>query len=319
MMRYPLTQSIAGKGRLALQVTLRFMVFATMMMSCMGQPSQGQPSADDLLSIGHEALAAGMNNEAVNYYLEGIKVFDEEEDSLLTILSLETNLATALSSLDRDDEAVDHYTKAISTYGDEIDDIVDKETMEYAKSITASASFYLGMVLQDQGNAQKAADAYGYTVVLDPYHWSALANLGSVLHDQLRLHDEALQAYNKAYEILTQTEVEPTDAPEEPRLILSQLQYRIGLCIHHDLNRKCAVADDPTTPVSCKEMATHAFSLAVRYDPENVSAQHMLATITADATMKRASNTYIKNLFDDYAQKYVFLSNFWVMHLCGDF
>jgi predicted TPR repeat methyltransferase len=50
-------------------------------------------------------------------------------------------------------------------------------------------------------------------------------------------------------------------------------------------------------------MATHAFSLAVQYDPENESAKHMLASITADATMTRASNDYVKNLFDEYAQK----------------
>jgi predicted TPR repeat methyltransferase len=31
----------------------------------------------------------------------------------------------------------------------------------------------------------------------------------------------------------------------------------------------------------------------------------MLATITADASMQRASNKYVKNLFDDYAQKWV--------------
>jgi tetratricopeptide (TPR) repeat protein len=159
------------------------------------------------------------------------------------------------------------------------------------------------MTLQDLGEAKKAVDAYGYAVVLDPYHWSSLANLGSVLHDDLRLHDEALEAYNKAYTILTQKEVEPTDAPAEPRFILSQLQYRIGLCLYHDLDRKCALDGDPETPVSCKEMATHAFSLAVQFDPENESAKHMLATITADATLKRASNTYVKNLFDDYAEK----------------
>jgi predicted TPR repeat methyltransferase len=177
------------------------------------------------------------------------------------------------------------------------------------------------MVLQDENNPKQAVEAYGYAVVLDPLNWAALANLGSVLHDQLSNHDEAVQAYNKAYEILTERFDEATDPPGEPRFILSQLQYRIGLCLNHDVSRKCAVMTPPSSSeadsdegtntqensnhqeVSCKEMATHAFSLAVQYDPENESAKHMLATITADATMKRASNTYVKSLFDDYAQK----------------
>ena len=106
--------------------------------------------------------------------------------------------------------------------------------------------------------------------------------------------------------MLTEKE-NPTDPPSEPRFILSQLQYRIGLCLNRDKERNCTTTVDPQTPVSCKEMATHAFSLAVQYDSENVAAKHMLATVTADATMKRASNDYVKDLFDNYAQKYVYI------------
>jgi tetratricopeptide (TPR) repeat protein len=69
----------------------------------------------------------------------------------------------------------------------------------FEKTIGQQASFFLGMVLQDLNESPKAVDAYGYTVVLDPNHWVSLANLGSVLHDPLCLHDEALKAYSKAY------------------------------------------------------------------------------------------------------------------------
>ncbi len=113
-------------------------------------------------------------------------------------------------------------------------------------------------------------------------------------------HDEALLAYNQAYEILTEHD-EPTDPPAEPRYILSQLQYRMGLCLSHDPNRKCTYNDKQ---VSCQEMAAHAFSQAVEYDAGNEYAKHMLASLTADATMKKASNEYVKNLFDDYAQNF---------------
>lgn len=62
--------------------------------------------------------------------------------------------------------------------------------------------------------------------------------------------------------------------------------------------------DDPNTPVDCKELATHAFSLSVEYDRSNEAAKHMLATLTADSTVERASNEYVKSLFDDYAQNF---------------
>ena len=259
-------------------------------------------SPEECLSRGDDALTRGQYEQAIQFYQTGIENF-VNHDSIVTILSLETNLATSLSSLDRHSDAVTHYQKAISIYTKDIDDVSDSDMAQFSKQITSQAAFFLGMELQDVGEAEEAVDSYRYAVALEPTHWSALANLGSVLHDTLRNHDEAINAYNKAYEILTSDQISPTDPPEEPRYILSQLQYRIGLCLNHDPSRRCALTTDPDKEVSCQEMATHAFSLAVQYDPENDSAKHMLATVTADATMKRASNKYVKNLFDEYAQK----------------
>lgn len=282
---------------------LLLLLVATILNEQLGCTIAKEITSDDYLAMADESLSRGLNEKAIELYEQGIGALGGDE-SLLIVMSLETNMASALSAVGRNEEAVESYRKAILTYKAQIDSIDDPETIAYAKEIASTASFYMGMVYQDMSEPQKAVDAYGYTYVLDPKHWASLANLASVLHDQLKLHDDALDAYNKAYEILTQTEYEPTDPPAEPRLILSQLQYRIGLCLSHNLDRKCALSDDPDLkPVSCKEMATHAFSLAVQFDDQNESAKHMLATITADATMKRASNEYVKNLFDDYAQK----------------
>ena len=62
---------------------------------------------------------------------------------------------------------------------------------------------------------------------------------------------------------------------------------------------------DPSREIPCTEMAANAFNYALRLDPDNEGAKHMLASVTADATMKRASNEYVKELFEDYAGKYV--------------
>lgn len=274
----------------------------TVLLSCPVAILSSEISSEDYLSQGDDALSRGHYEDAIQFYQTGLERISER-NSLITILSLETNLATALSSLRKSDDAVNHYQKAISTYAQAIDDVHDKDMAQFAKDIASHTSFFLGMELQDLGEAEGAVDAYGYAIALDPTHWSALANLGSVLHDTLKNHDEALAAYNKAYEILTNENIDPTDPPEEPRFILSQLQYRIGLCLNHNPTRRCALSSEPEKEVSCQEMATHAFSLAVQYDPANESAKHMLATVTADATMERASNKYVKHLFDEYAQK----------------
>jgi len=291
--------------RLLLHLTAIFIVVVPLFSA----PSQ---DPDDYLELGDAALGQGRLDQAIENYLKGIEIVNEEH-SLETEVSLHTNLATAYSSIgesgDEDaqaftEKAIQGYENALKSYSDNINDIVDKSIEKNCDMIAAQAAFFLGMEYQDARTPQDAVDAYQYAYQLDKQHWAALANMASVLHDELKKHDKALDAYNKAYSILTNTEVQPTDPPEQPKFILSELQYRIGLCITHDPNRKCALENDPDKAVDCKEMAAHAFSLALQFDPDNENAKHMLATTTADATMKRASNKYVKSLFDDYASNF---------------
>lgn len=266
-------------------------------------------SVADFLSLGDESLANDEIDKAINLYTAGIKLVEttkiKHHDSLATIVSIYTNLATAYSSIGENDNAAKYYEIALLRYEEHVTAIADSNIKEEVDLITAQTAFYLGMVYQDMNRVSDSIDAYSFSNSLDSMHWASLANLGAVLHDNLKNFKGALNAYNKAYNILTDIENTPTDPPPEPRFILSQLQYRIGLCISNDSSQKCTLADDPEKSVSCKEMAAHAFSLAIDYDPENSQlAKHMLATITADATMKRASNDYVKSLFDDYAHNF---------------
>lgn len=261
-------------------------------------------SAEDYLARGDELLSTDSVEQAIAVYKKGLDVLVDLEDALSTEISLHTNLATALSSIGNDEQAAESYQNGLQAYKKNIGEIVDNSVKAEADMIASQAAFFLGIVYQDLGQAKDAVDSYSFANALDPLHWAALANLGSVLHDDLANHSAALDAYNKAFALLTDVDVQPTDPPPEPRYILSQLQYRIGLCITHDANRKCALQDNPDAEIDCKEFAAHAFSLAVEYDPENESAKHMLATITADASVERASNTYVKSLFDDYARNF---------------
>ena len=185
-------------------------------------------SSSDFLSLGDAALAADDVSGAIEHYNQAISILKDDDPPIIAI-SLYTNLGTALSSIGRNTEALELYKTAVMLHSDLTETITESEVQIEVTKIAAQASFYLGMVLQDMGSLNKAANAYAYAGALDPYHWASLGNLGALLQDELHNPIDAVAAYNKAYDILTQTEVEPTDAPPEPRYILSQLQYRIGM------------------------------------------------------------------------------------------
>ena len=269
-------------------------------------------SIDTLVAKGDDALSMGDNAQAISSYqsaieeLQRMKSGDSMKDvPLVTVVSLLTNLATAYSALGQNEPAADFYQKALMAYNDGVKELTDEGSRKEVTSIAVQSAFFLGMVYQDMGQSRDAVDAYRYTTSLDPLNWASFANMGSVYQDYLSVFDRALEAYNEAYALLTAS-VEPTDPPDEPQYVLSQLQYRIGLCISADPDRKCAVQNEngDTVPGDCKEFAAHAFSLAVQYDSSNTEAKRMLATITADATMKRADSAHVQTLFDDYAENF---------------
>jgi len=234
------------------------------------------------LSLGDDALASGDYEDAIQYYRRGL----ERETDLLTKVSLYTNLGTSLSAVERDKEAVTAYQSAILEYR--------KDPDATATDVVASAAFFLGMTFQDMQQTQQALQAYQYAYELDPLYWSAYANQGSIFHDKLADYASAVDAYQHAVRLLT-SPTEPTDAPPEPQFVLSQLQYRIGLCL------SSWQAQNPDDCTDCLQRAAHALSQAVSDDSDNEVARHMLAALTADGTMERASNTFVESLFESYA------------------
>jgi len=254
---------------------------------------------DFFLNQGDESLASNDFITAIQHYKEATAQI-QEVDSIISVLSLYTNLATALSASGDEFEAVKYYRDAILYHSEHIEHIVDDSERREASNIAAQAAFFLGMTHEELKNYRKAADSYAYAASLDEYHWASYANLGAILQDHLKESAEALAVYNKALDILTQRTTEPTDPPEYPELVLSQLHYRIGLAITYAEKQKC-VRQDNQDEVPCKEMAANSFKLAIELDPNNEEARHMLASVTADATFTRASNTYVTKLFEDYA------------------
>ena len=261
--------------------------------------------SNDLLNLGDEAFAGKDVESAIKHYEEGIRSLDQETP-LTTALELYINLGSSKSHSGDDESAIGAYRRAILLHTETIESIGgDNNARRDATNLAAQAAYYLGMVHQNSGDVEKSADAYALANTLDPLHWASVANLGAVLHDNMNQFADALAAYNKAYEILTQKDVQPTDPPGDLRAVLSQIQYRTGSAIQMGMmGRKCALQGDPTKSVPCEEMAAHAFSLAIQYDESNEQAKNMLAAMTADRTMSRATNEYVTQLFEDYASSF---------------
>lgn len=263
-------------------------------------------TSTELLELGDEAFEKNDVEVAIEQYKLGIEWLSDSTP-LQDALSLYTHLGSAQSHLGDNEEAVAAYRRAILLHSDTVDSLGDDEDAK--RDVTnqaAQAAYYLGMVHQNTNNFEQSADAYALANSLDPLHWASVANLGAVLQDDMNQHADALAAYNKAYEILTQKDAQPTDPPEDLRGVLSQIQYRTGLAISSGMaGRRCALQDDPTKTVPpCEEMAKHALSLAIQYDSSNEKAKHMLASLTADATMSRATNEFVTELFDGYAKNF---------------
>mmetsp|Transcript_19778 Transcript_19778/g.40166 ORF Transcript_19778/g.40166 Transcript_19778/m.40166 type:complete len:513 (-) Transcript_19778:652-2190(-) len=257
------------------------------------------------LKLGDEAFVRNDVESAIKYYEQGIRAL-AQDIPLTTALELYTNLGSAKSHSGDDESAIGAYRRAILLHTEAIESIAgDDDAKRDATNLAAQAAYYLGMVHQNSGDMEKSADAYSLANTLDPLHWASVANLGAVLHDNMNQFADALAAYNKAYEILTQKDVQATDPPEDLNVVLSQIQYRTGLAIHMGMEgRRCALHTDPAKSVPCEEMAAHSFSLSVQYDGSNEKAKHMLAAITADGTMSRATNEYVTQLFEDYASNF---------------
>jgi predicted TPR repeat methyltransferase len=128
----------------------------------------------------------------------------------------------------------------------------------------------LGIVLRQLGRPEKAADACRKSVELSPDCAEAHANLGDVLKG-LRRFDEAAAAYREAIDLRPElTDVyrrlaavlRQNDKPDEVAGILKQWQ---------------------------------------KYEPDNPIAQHMIAAYGGEDSPTRASDDYVRRVFDEFA------------------
>jgi len=153
------------------------------------------------------------------------------------------------------------------------------EAVATYREVVATRSDYpgahanLGVALRRKGDLQGAEQAFRQALALDPDHGAAYHNLGSILRDSER-EDEALTAFQRALALL------PYDG-ESYRCVGAML-YAVG-----------RVAE-------CRAIYERWRSM----EPDSPIAKHMLAACSGAAAPERASDAFVKQTFDAFANSF---------------
>ena len=248
---------------------------------------------------------------------------DAHNDQRLTI-DQAIQLAMAMqkqSKLDQAEGIYQEVLKAVPGHPDALHflgvlyyqrDQTDAAIESISKAIEASPEYMdahnnLGNIYMEKGRIKEAEVQYRRTVELAPTHVGALNNLGTVLR--------ALKQFDEAESILRGAlENYPDFFP---------LHYNLGTLLYNKGQDEDAVEHffkavilDPEEARSRVRLGLALMSLGRRdeavkvyrdwleSDPDNPEAKHLLAACSGDAVPGRASDAYVKNLFDRFADSF---------------
>ena len=174
----------------------------------------------------------------------------------------------------------DEYSAAINDLGNVLREMrqLDEAALWFAKLVKlkpddADAFNNLGIVFKDQDRLDDAVVSYERAIELNPQNPGTHCNLGNALK-KLRKWNEAADAYRQAIAL-------------DPRLV--------------DAWRNLAAV---LRSAGRLDKSREAFEQWLIHDPDNPVAQHMLATCSGDRVPARASDDYIRQVFDEYADTY---------------
>src|SRR4051812_23560354 len=137
----------------------------------------------------------------------------------------------------------------------------------------ANAHSNLGVVLRVRGRLAESETSLRQAIAIDGRHVPAHTNLGHVLRRTGRVQ-EAIASYRAAIAL-------DPDNPMAPRV----------------LGRAYQANGEP-------DKAREVFQAWVERDPGNPIAQHMLSACSGDAAPPRASDAYVRTLFDEIADSF---------------
>jgi predicted TPR repeat methyltransferase len=267
-------------------------------------------SARTLHNAGNFASAAALYEQVIALNPEHFKAHNnlgDCHDELGQLDKAELAFRTALALMPDEAPIVHNLGRNLHKQGK-----YDEAEQHYRLSIEQEptqpgAYFNLGRLLQDQGKMEQAATILQDATRLNPNNEAAQSVLGDVLYS-LNLLEPALSAYRQV------TEIAPHDA---------FAHFQVGKALE-TLQRYDEAAESFSRAVEIdiesvppKEALVRTLSQAGRHDeaitalniwlkqyPENPLATHMLAALGASNTPDRASDDYVRDTFDRFAQDF---------------
>ncbi|MEN6376039.1 MAG: tetratricopeptide repeat protein [Smithella sp.] len=269
-----------------------------------------------LYNLGVALHAQGKLDEAIVRYEQALVIKPKNSDAL-------SNLGIALQDQGRLDEAIAHYEQALAIKPDfpkalsnlgvalQAQGKLDEAIARYEQALAVKPDYVealsnLGVALQAQGRLDEAIVRYKQSLAIKPDYADALSNLGNALQAQGKL-DEAIARYKQALAV-------KPDFPkalynlgcalqDQGRLDEAIARYEQALAIKPEYaealyNLGCALQSQGKP-----DEAARRYRETIKLDPKNKSAEHLLASLTAETT-ERAPSQYIEKLFDDYANKF---------------
>jgi tetratricopeptide (TPR) repeat protein len=169
-------------------------------------PAWASTDAETLWKQGHDAAAKGSLTEAVGFYKQSLAVDPHGHEAMV-------DLASALTDMERWDDARMAYERAIRVYPDDATALNGLGYVFYRQERFDSAIAYfkraiarmddpqfhvnMGLALLSQERYGQAEDQFRRTLEIDPRHYWATNNLGYTLQLEGRA-DEAMALYTEA-------------------------------------------------------------------------------------------------------------------------
>jgi tetratricopeptide (TPR) repeat protein len=210
------------------------------------------------------------------------------------------NLACALGSQGRYDEAISHYHQALLIKPDAADTHyslgfalqlqgkLDEAVTHYRQALRvkpeyANAHYSLGCILQSQGKLDEAVRHYRQALRIKPDDLDALSNLGDILASQGKF-DEAASCFHKVLHI------KPDHPKANYNLALAfQLQGKLGEAINYYHQ---ALRIDPDSVEACSNLA---WILAAGPDPKIRDANQAVELAERAARLTQYQNATVLN------------------------